>query len=296
MTKIALISCIALCMLSCGTKKSDTENDRDKESKTATITPKFREKIQSCSRVFDFHDGAAIVADEDYSFGLIDVDGNELVPCEYSGACNYRDGYFGFIKTDSEGVATVVFYNSDGKKYDKTFPLGQWYDGDSYAAALGIGAASAFADPYLGDRIGFCNGLCYIHTYNAELVIDSKGRKVQDADIKQAANKDDEMDDLSLFIEWGTDAEGNPIELKGYKNSKGEVVVPALYYVLGEFHNGLARAELCLKAPNPYGCAADMLGRSKDGYVDLHGNSTFPEEDINKIKNPKYKGKSLLQQ
>lgn len=275
---LSIIFCLAS---SCG------KNEVDRK-----ITPDFAEKIQKYDRLFGFKDGVALVEGEN-GFGVIDIDGNEIVPCNYMMACAYQNGYFGFIGTDVEEEGSsddcdyIMFFDKEGKRYKDKFPIGKWYEEDSYGAEIGLGVASGLFDPYRGDIFGFEDGLCRIDTYEGRTFINSEGKKI---DHDETLYPDDphaiineEMEDVHLFIESGTDAYGHPVPVKGYKKSNGDIIVPARYISIGEFHNGLALVEISIKVPNPNGCAAEMGGRTEYGYVDKYGNSTFPEEILNSV-------------
>jgi len=69
----------------------------DVEAGELKITESLTEAVQKYERLGIFADGRALVAKgkefKDYKYGYIDINGNEVIPCQYETATPFKDGY-----------------------------------------------------------------------------------------------------------------------------------------------------------------------------------------------------------
>ena len=262
---------------------------------TVVLTERFANKIRKYDKLGSFHEGLALVQ-RNRLWGYIDVEGNEVIPCIYIGT-EYGNYAFPF----SEGLAAVRskdgnygYINAKGEMVIKP----QWSDVGNFSE----GVASVFMDGKLNfiDKTGkyvselsnkyiwdynsgrtlpqFKDGICQVHIPTKEpsegiiadiICIDKKGNQVEQPTEKPAKD---------FYVRY---YDGDKV---GYKDSIGNIIVPARYTTLGDFSCGVAVATL------EYG----QRGRGMEewysddyvgiyGYVDLNGNETFKQQDYEKI-------------
>ena len=268
-----------------------------KAEPTVVLTEEFARKIRKYEKLGSFHEGLAL-AQRNGLWGYIDTEGNEVIPCIYKGT-EYGNYAFPF----SEGLAAVRtkdgtygFIDTKGKMVIKP----QWEDVGSFSE----GVASVYAKGQLNfiDRDGklipelsnkyiwdynanrslpqFKNGVCEVHVpakepsegYESDLLyVDRQGNQVE--------RPADDPQKKELYVKY---YEGDNV---GYKDSLGNVIVPARYTTLGPFSCGVAVATL-EHGERGRGMeewySDDYVGIY--GYVDLHGNETFSRQDYERIE------------
>lgn len=267
---------------------------------TVIITEQFTRKLKKYSKLGSFHDGLALVQRDYNSWGYIDIEGNEVIPCIYKGTENGNHG-FDF----SEGMAVVINWDD---KYGFINTKGEMVIKPQFqkAGSFSEGIASVFMDGKL-NFIGkdgkyieelsnkfiwdfninsnlpqFKNGICEVHIPKKEpsggvfadiIYIDKQGNQVE---------KPKESVKTETYVRYYKD------DKVGYKDRIGNIIVPAKYTTLGDFSCGVAVATLEYD-PKKHG----MEEWSSDsyaciyGYVDLNGNETFKQQDYAKIEQAK---------
>lgn len=270
-----------------------------KAEPTIVISDQLSEKIRKYDKLGSFHEGLAL-ARRNGLWGYIDAKGNEVIPCIYKGT---EYGNYGF--DFSEGMAVIIdkngkygYINSKGEIVIKP----QFQDAGSFSESV----ASVIMDGKLNfiGKDGKCieelshrfvwnynitrtlprfkNGVCEVHIPAKEpsegvdvdiVYIDKKGNQVENP-------KEVEMKELYVRYYEG--------EKVGYKDSIGNIIVPAKYTTIGDFSCGVAVATL------EYGQRGHGMEEwySDDyvgiyGYVDLNGNETFKQQDYSKIEQAK---------
>lgn len=254
---------------------------------TVVITEQLADKIRKYEKLSSFHEGLAAVQ-RNGLWGYIDTEGNEIIPCIYKGT-EYGNYAFPF----SEGMAVII--DKDGK-YGYINKKGEMIVKPQFEEAgnFSEGVASVFSDGKL-NFIGkdgkyvealsnkfiwdynldrnlpqFKNGVCKVHIPAKE---PSEGIVADIIYINKKGNEVEQPVDESpkeLYVKYWED------DKVGYKDTIGNIVVPAKYSSLGKFSYGVAVATL------EYGerghgmeewYSDDYIGIY--GYVDLKGNETF---------------------
>ena len=263
---------------------------------TVVITEQLANKIRKYEKLSSFHEGLAAVQ-RNGLWGYIDTEGNEVIPCIYKGT-EYGNYAFPF----SEDMAVII--DKDGK-YGYINKKGEMIVKPQFEEAgnFSEGVASVFSDGKLnfigkdGKYIGelsnkfiwdynldrnlpqFKNGVCKVHIPAKE---PSEGIIADIIYINKKGNEVEQPVDESpkeLYVKYWED------DKVGYKDTIGNIIVPAKYSSLGKFSCGVAVATL------EYGerghgmeewYSDDYIGLY--GYVDLKGNETFTWQDHDKIK------------
>lgn len=221
------------------------------------ITPKFSEAIRQYDELTPFSEGMAAVR-KGNKWGYINHEGTLVIPCKYS----IKPGRF------SEGLAcvealvkpAVQFINKSGEIVLK----GNFYYGVEFEGS----AKDTLQLPC------FNNGVCAVWTSYMTgkeaqtFFIDKNGAKVSNANYATVSNTNNHG--LVRFIQD---------EKVGYKSPDGTIPIPAKYSYLSDFNDGVALAKISSKDNEGY--YADDI--TIYGYVDLNGNSTFSQQDYDKI-------------
>ena len=263
---------------------------------TIVITEQFANKIRKYDKLGSFHEGLALVQ-RNGLWGYIDAKGDEVIPCIYKGT---EYGNYGF--DFSEGMAVIIdkngkygYINTKGEVVIKP----QFQQAGSFSESV----ASVFLDGKL-NFIGkdgkyieelsnkfiwdfnmnrnlpqFKNGVCEVHIPAKEpsegviadiIYIDKNGNQIE---------KPEEVVKKELYVRY---YEGEKV---GYKDSIGNIIVPAKYTTIGDFSCGVAVATLEY-GQRGYGMeewySDDYV--SIYGYVDLNGHETFTKQDYDKIE------------
>lgn len=264
------------------------------------ITPQFIEKIRKYDKLGSYSEGLAL-AQRDKKWGYIDVEGNEVISCQFDGEIRGGHGH-GF----SDGLAVVIKderYGYIDKKGNVIVDINYREAGDfsdEIACVMGYhndkllfidkngNLIEHLSNKYIRDVVGglpqFENGVCQVLLEKPKeeqqegdwydvLWINTKGEQVSPPHVEE------ENEDLILY--W-SEEDGAP--KMGYKDKDGNVVIPAKYSSIGGFSNGVAVASLT------YGMES-MSGSTTDGYfaiygyVNLNGDDTFTDDDFQRIEN-----------
>lgn len=266
------------------------------------ITPQFIEKIRKYDKLGSYSEGLAL-AQRNKKWGYIDVEGNEVIPCQFDGEIRGGHGH-----SFSDGLA-IILKNGKHGYIDKTgnIVIDAIYDevGDfsegiacvqkNYSNNLIFIDKQGKEIKHLSDKFiwdwnldrklpKFRNGVCRVHVlrpkderYEGDFVdviwINTNGEQVS------PPHMEEENEDLILY--W-SEEDGAP--KMGYKDKEGDVVIPAKYSSIGDFSNGVAVASL------KYGMES-MSGSTTDGYfaiygyVNMNGEDTFTDDDFQRIEN-----------
>lgn len=266
------------------------------KDQTVIITEQFANKIRKYEKLGSFHEGLAL-AQRNNLWGYIDTKGNEVIPCIYRGteAGNYGHDFCEGLAAVRSEKGSYGYINKEGEMVIKP----QWDDVGDFSegiASVYVSGKLNFIDKhgkyiaelsnkyiwdYNLDRTlpQFKNGVCEVHIPTKEhsegviadiIYIDKKGNQVE--------KPNDEVK-KELYVRY---YEGDKV---GYKDSIGNIIVPAKYTSLGDFSCGVAVATL------EYGHRGQGMEEwySDDyvgiyGYVDLKGHETFRQQDYSKIK------------
>lgn len=221
------------------------------------ITPKFSEAIRQYDELTPFSEGMAAVR-KGNKWGYINHEGTLVIPCKYS----IKPGRFseGLACVEAPVKPAVQFINKNGEIVLK----GNFYYGVEFEGA----AKDTLQLPC------FNNGVCAVWTSYMTgkeaqtFFIDKKGTTVSNANYAIVSNTDNHG--LVRFIQD---------EKVGYKSPDGTIPIPAKYSYLSDFSDGIALAKISSKDNEGY--YADDI--TIYGYVDLNGNSTFSQQDFDKI-------------
>lgn len=221
------------------------------------ITPKFSEAIRQYDELTLFSEGMAAVR-KGNKWGYINHEGTLVIPCKYS----IKPGRFseGLACVEAPVKPAVQFINKSGEIVLK----GNFYYGVEFEGS----AKDTLQLPC------FNNGVCAVWTSYMTgkeaqtFFIDKNGAKVSNANYATVSNTDNHG--LVRFIQD---------EKVGYKSPDGTIPIPAKYSYLSDFSDGVALAKISSKDNEGY--YADDI--TIYGYVDLNGNSTFSQQDFDKI-------------
>lgn len=249
---IAVIAVGAFFLLNIDNKPATTS-----EEIQIQITPKFSEAIRQYDELTPFSEGMAAVR-KGNKWGYINHEGTLVIPCKYS----IKPGRFseGLACVEAPVKPAVQFINKSGEIVLK----GNFYYGVEFEGS----AKDTLQLPC------FNNGVCAVWTSYMigkeaqTFFIDKKGTKVSNANYATVSNTDNHG--LVRFIQD---------EKVGYKSPDGTIPIPAKYSYLSDFSDGVALAKISSKDNEGY--YADDI--TIYGYVDLNGNSTFSQQDFDKI-------------
>lgn len=221
------------------------------------ITPKFSEAIRQYDELTPFSEGMAAVR-KGNKWGYINHEGALVIPCKYS----IKPGRFseGLACVEAPVKPAVQFINKNGEIVLK----GDFYYGVEFEGS----AKDTLQLPC------FNNGVCAVWTSYMTgkeaqtFFIDKNGNKVSNANYATVSNTDNHG--LVRFIQD---------EKIGYKSPDGTIPITAKYSYLSDFNDGVALAKISSKDNEGY--YADDI--TIYGYVDLNGNSTFSQQDYDKI-------------
>lgn len=249
---IAVIAVGAFFLLNIDNKPATTS-----EKIQIQITPKFSEAIRQYDELTPFSEGMAAVR-KGNKWGYINHEGTLVIPCKYS----IKPGRFseGLACVEAPVKPAVQFINKSGEIVLK----GNFYYGVEFEGS----AKDTLQLPC------FNNGVCAVWTSYMTgkeaqtFFIDKKGTKVSNANYTTVSNTDNHG--LVRFIQD---------EKVGYKSPDGTIPIPAKYSYLSDFSDGVALAKI--SSEDNEGYYADDI--TIYGYVDLNGNSTFSQQDFDKI-------------
>lgn len=221
------------------------------------ITQKFSEAIRQYDELTPFSEGMAAVR-KGNKWGYINHEGTLVIPCKYS----IKPGRFseGLACVEAPVKPAVQFINKSGEIVLK----GNFYYGVEFEGS----AKDTLQLPC------FNNGVCAVWTSYMTgkeaqtFFIDKNGAKVSNANYATVSNTDNHG--LVRFIQD---------EKVGYKSPDGTIPIPAKYSYLSDFSDGVALAKISSKDNEGY--YADDI--TIFGYIDLNGNSTFSQQDFDKI-------------
>lgn len=264
------------------------------------ITPQFIEKIRKYDKLGSYSEGLAL-AQRNNKWGYIDVEGNEVIPCQFDGeirgghghgffdglAVVIRDERYGYI--DKKGNVIVDINYREAGDFSDGIACVMGYDNDKLLFIDKNGnLIEHLSNKYMRDVVGrlpqFENGVCQVLLEKPKeeqqegdwydvLWINTKGEQVS------PPHMEEENEDLILY--W---SEEDGVPKMGYKDKEENVVIPAKYSSIGDFSNGVAVASL------KYGMES-MSGSTTDGYfaiygyVNMNGEDTFTDDDFQRIEN-----------
>ena len=92
-----LLPALLIAILLVAKFSKDDQRAKNAEAGELKITESLTEAVQKYARLGIFADGRALVAKgkefKDYKYGYIDINGNEVIPCQYDTATPFKDGY-----------------------------------------------------------------------------------------------------------------------------------------------------------------------------------------------------------
>lgn len=170
--KALAFSVVVAMFMGCGNKSNSDLPDVDSYP-VAEISEGLAQAAQTYSEVYEFHDSLAIVKGGLSSYGVIDRNGNLVIPCDYTAlekcgpvfyACQFKDSWGVIDKNGKELVPcrykkddVIVFpdegyirYKVENERsygctyYFKDFNGNKHFDKGSYIATFNEGIASAY--------------------------------------------------------------------------------------------------------------------------------------------------------
>lgn len=223
------------------------------------ITPEFILAVQKYDALGEFSEGLASVGlfEEDGSqlWGYINTNGEEVIPCKIDAlkvgcfsegmACIIKDGKYSFIDREGNILFTIDSFGANCNEEELSFYVVTKDD-----------------LPYFKD--GEC-GLRFID-YDKIVYIDKKGKTLREETRRM---------DYPEQIDRKYESFSEGYNKTGLKDKNGDIVIPANYFdaIYGDGDSGVFLAMIA-----DYGSEDDMMPDFYVGYVDLKGNSTFPEQ------------------
>ena len=222
-TVISLVGIVLLVcgLTSCGYSSNTTSNatsSKNYEDGVFEITPEFADIINKADYDYidNFSDGFARVK-KNGKFGLVNNNGEEVVPCIYRNVGNF-----------SEGLAMV-----DNGKYGFVNSSGELVIPCIYDIVKNFSEGLACVTKY--DERGLLYGI-------KEYFINKKGEEViPHRDGLSYSSINGFSDGLIIVRKKGEKATDDP--KYGYMNTKGELVSPCIYDSAEEFSYGLAKVK-----------------------------------------------------
>lgn len=265
------------------------------------ITEEFANKIKNYDKLGTFHEGLALVQ-RNGLWGYINTKGDEVIPCSYYNA-QFR--YYGF--NFSEGLAVVADKNGKCGYINKKgeMVIKPQFD---HATNFSEGIASVLSGhelnfirkdgkfiKHLSNKYtwdfnlsrnlpSFENGICEVHIPK-ETPIEGEWVDIiyVDKNGNQVERPEEKMTESPYEIYWENDK-------VGYKDSFGNILIPAKYTTIGDFSYGVAVVTLEY-GERSHGSiewySDDYIGIY--GYVDMKGNDTFTSQDYDRIEHAKLK-------
>ena len=272
--RAGVILAIVALLAGCGNKSNSNIYDVDSYP-VAEISEGLAQAVQNFSMIHEFHDSLAIVQNDSY-YGAIDIDGNMVIPCEYTYLKPCGKFFFAQKETDNWGlidrngkvlVPYVIkdyekdftifpedeiiryyydyyyyFIDFNGKKlFDKGLRMNGWDDGwsDDCAVAFHEGLASAAISPKQYSRYGY---------------VDKTGKTVIEPRYLEPASFYDgiayvtETNDRKTYKKYFIDKQGNIVmhviqkdNMLGVVDVSGKEVIPCKFKYIGCYDSGYVR-------------------------------------------------------
>ena len=243
-------------------------------SEKVVITPEFIRAIHEYGEVYSFCNGLAKIL-KDGKCGFINTKGELVVPCKLEFmTSDFEDGYATMI--DYDGYLNIISKSGKIRRTDHKVD-------QTYYSPFGEGLMpSRHGDVGFG---GFLNGVAEVKLTDTEepIFVDRMGERTGHNESFDNQLHTKESAKLTIFEKNVTDKKGQEWTLYGLKDKSGKIIVPAIYWSIDDFHNGVANAIL-------------FVGEESDnwrympnglyiyGYIDENGNTTFTKEDFDKIE------------
>ncbi len=216
--------------------------------------------------IYDFTDsGYAVVSDENYRYGVIDKNGNVIIPCQYDNiyipgsddkALAYTRGYDDSTSTyyntyyllDLRTGETTVLPDKEDTPFlsvspsDGYFLAYSQFQVDEYSSTYGYKFLKEDLSGYLNDKV-YTDATDFSFGYAA---VKTVGRYVYQYEIIDAQGTtvgtfENLFPSYDSFSAEGLLAVRDPFEsLWGYINTNGETVIPLTYRMANTFSNGYA--------------------------------------------------------
>jgi len=263
----------------------ETKEEIDPAKAIVELTPEFIVAVQKYDWLGAFSEGLAAVS-RDGKCGYINTRGEEVIPCQFAKPTpfdNQMDYYAGVF---SEGLAVIINSDSKFSVIDSTGTKifsGTWNDDTRYESGI--------VPKFLGGKLYMPNRKEQGYTiYDRQgnvvgkFSIEDENSPYEEA--KKAAQKNTVQRYVTFTENYMTD-ENNEYSLIGVKDSKGNVVVPAIYDYVDvyiddnlDMYSGTAAVSngvvlVMLKETSEKGYHYD---KQHYGYADLKGHDTFTQE------------------
>ena len=124
-----LLPALLIAILLVAKFSKDDQKAKNAEAGELKITESLTEAVQKYARLGIFADGRALVAKgkefKDYKYGYIDINGNEVIPCQYDSATPFKDGY-AIVRVGSH----KLFIDTTGQEVDSLTATPKQIDSD----------------------------------------------------------------------------------------------------------------------------------------------------------------------
>ena len=196
------------------------------------------QKVFACDPNFcygNFHNGLAYIVDKNQKIGYMNGVGQVVIPCIYSRATDFSDGFARVSKAGQE-----YFIDTTGHKVfdcDPDMQYGNFHNGLAYIADKNnkygyVDKSGQVIIPCVYDyALDFSDGLVHVWQGEQEYFIDTTGQKVFDCvpDLK-----------YSYFRDGLARVENKENEKYGYIDKKGHLVIDCVYTDASHFGDGMA--------------------------------------------------------
>ena len=270
---ISIIS-LVIVMASCAGKQGNNVGD------VVEITPSFTEAVHKYDELYPFSEGLAAVK-KDGKYGYINTKGELVIPCKFDYASDFIDSTAVVVWGNEDDDKPFCILKHDGQIIETKYKFNHftYYNSAPY---------SRLDNERIRDYIGF---------YSFEEMDDNGDATIHylDKNLNEVPQPSESLrrnfTTDSLYVEYQETSKniyGDDITLWGLKTKDGNIIIPAKYTSLKLGDNGIVVASIYVEdADSHYYSARYSDGLEVFGYIDLKGNSTFTDADLQRIVNYK---------
>ncbi len=188
-----------------------------------------------------FPDGLVVATDESGKKGYADKDGNIVIPCQFSSACQFSegiacvrvDGRSGYINTKGEYVIPLQFHLSSSGCHDGLVQAD--VEGKKFGYMDKTG--KYVINPIYDNARRFSEGFAAVKTNGKWGYIDTKGKQITDFIFDEVQEFSEGLAAVKIGEKWG------------YINAKGETVIQLQFDYTWKFSENMSY----VKVGNKYG-------------------------------------------
>ena len=244
------------------------------------ITPEFIAAVHQYDELYPFSEGLAAVK-KDGKYGYINTKGELVIPCKFDYASDFIDSTAVVVWGNEDDDKPFCILKHDGQIIETKYKFNHftYYNSAPY---------SRLDNERIRDYIGF---------YSFEEMDDNGDATIHylDKNLNEVPQPSESLrrnfTTDSLYVEYQETSKniyGDDITLWGLKTKDGNIIIPAKYTSLKLGDNGIVVASIYVEdADSHYYSARYSDGLEVFGYIDLKGNSTFTDADLQRIVNYK---------